>query len=49
MSIERRRTHPRVARLIYDANHSAVKFGKTFAHGSVKHRLGNALGQRIDY
>ena len=40
--------HPRVARLIYDVT-SAVKFGKTFAHGSVKHRLGNALGQRIDY
>ena len=40
--------HPRVARLIDDVT-SAVKFGKPFAHGSVKHRLGNALGQRTDY
>src|ERR1700730_15882142 len=40
--------HPRVARLIDDVT-SAVKFGKTFAHGRVKHRLGNAVGQRTDY
>jgi hypothetical protein len=40
---EVRLMHPRVARLIYDVT-SAVKFGKTFAHGSVKNRLGNALG-----